>query len=356
MAEPAMRQAKDDVQQADPYDTPYERWKQSEGIPTIRGYHVDDVRSLELTPWRSRGGKGVFIDLVGTDGTADAYVYELAAGETSAAIKHIYEETTFILSGRGTTTIWNDQGKKQTVQWQEGTFFAIPPNVWHEHRNLSGTEPTRYFAMTTAPKALDTFDDLDFVFNNSHAFASRFNDQGDYFQEADRQERAAWGTNYVRDVLAQWPMQGGKRGRGTLSLAMPSCSSLVAQVTYGRPPGNYTSFHRHGAGINVVTLVLQGNGYSRMWPQGGTPRRTDWGPGSMFFPPELWWHGHFNVGPELWTSLLFLWGREKPEPGEGGDHIDVGDEDPAVHAEFDAELNQAGTACAMLEHPYCTLK
>lgn len=354
MAEAAVREPRDDAQQVDVPSGPYERWKESEGLPTVKGYHLQDVRTLELTTWRSRGGKGVFIDLEGTDGDADACVYELAPGESSVPIKHLYEETTFILSGRGTTSIWTDPGKKQTIEWQEGAFFAIPPNAWYEHRNLSETEPTRCYLMTTAPKVIRTFDDLDFVFNNSHAFADRFDDGLDYFQESNRQGRGAWRTNYMRDVLAHWPMQDGKRGRGTFNVAMPSCRSLIAQITYGRPPGNYTRIHRHGPGINAVTLVLEGNGYSQMWPDGGTPTRNDFGPGSVFLPPELWWHGHFNVGPGPWTSILVLWGREKPEPGEGGDHIDVEAEDPAMHAEFDAELRRAGVTCEMQEHPYCT--
>lgn len=356
MAERGTREAYESVEEAEAPSSPYDRWKESEGVATIQGYHLQDVRRLELTPWRSRGGNAVFIDLDGTDGDVDAYVYELAGGEASAPIKHVYEETTFILAGRGETTLWSDGGKKQSVQWQGGTFFAIPPNARHQHRNLSETEPTRCFGMSTAPKIINTFDDLDFVFDNPHAFASRFNDQADYFQEAERQGRGPWRTNYMRDLLAHWPMEGGERGRGTLNVAMPSCRSLRAQVTYGRPPGVYTRIHRHGPGINQVTLVLQGNGYSLMWPQGGTPSRADFAPGAMFLPPELWWHAHCNVGPGPWTSLLITWGRDRPEPGEGGDHIDFEDEDPAIHAEFDAELNRAGVACTMLDHPYCTQK
>jgi mannose-6-phosphate isomerase-like protein (cupin superfamily) len=356
LAEAVLRDARDEADHVGTPTSPYERWKKSEGLPTIQAFHLEDVHALELSPWSSRGGKGAFVGLDGTDGDADACIYELGPGEASVPIRHIYEETTFILSGRGATSIWTDSGNKQAVQWQEGTFFALPPNAWYQHRNLSDSEPTRCFAMTTAPKAINTFDDLDFVFNNSHPLTGRFDDRVDYFQEAPPPGSGVWRTNYMRDVLSHWPTQEGRRGRGTLNVAMPSCRSLTAQITYGRPPGNYTRIHRHGPGINTVTLVLEGNGYSWMWPHGGTPTRNNFAPGSMFLPPELWWHGHFNVGPQPWTSILVLWGREKPEPGEGGDHIEVDDEDPAMHAEFDAELQAAGVACTMRDHPYCTQK
>jgi hypothetical protein len=32
--------------------TGYYRWMQSEGIPVVEGFSVEDVRALELGPWR----------------------------------------------------------------------------------------------------------------------------------------------------------------------------------------------------------------------------------------------------------------------------------------------------------------
>src|SRR4051794_29166458 len=58
--------------------SPYENWKKSQGLPTLRGFQVDNVYDVELTPWAARGGSGVFINLDGTGGFNDSYVYELA--------------------------------------------------------------------------------------------------------------------------------------------------------------------------------------------------------------------------------------------------------------------------------------
>ena len=99
-----------------------------------------------------RGGSGVFINLEGTGGFNDTYLYELAPKESSAPIRHIYEETIYILKGQGATTVWIDEKKKQTIEWHERSYFAIPPNAWHQHHNLSGNEPIRYIAMTAAPR------------------------------------------------------------------------------------------------------------------------------------------------------------------------------------------------------------
>ena len=50
--------------------SPYELWKELEGLPTVRGLGIN-VHEVELTPWASRGGSGVFINLDGTGGFND---------------------------------------------------------------------------------------------------------------------------------------------------------------------------------------------------------------------------------------------------------------------------------------------
>src|SRR5688500_2580083 len=152
MREEAQEQIRRYNSEAAAWESPYELWKKSQGLPTLRGFQVDNVYEVELTPWKSRGGSGVFINLDGTGGFNDSYVYELAPRESSVPIRHIYDETVLILTGRGATTIWIDDQKKQTFEWSKNSYFSIPPNAWHQHHNLSGDEPARYFAMTAAPR------------------------------------------------------------------------------------------------------------------------------------------------------------------------------------------------------------
>jgi hypothetical protein len=96
--------------------------------------------------------------------------------------------------------------------------------------------------------------------------------------------------------------------------------------------------------------------------------RVDWSPGSMFVPPEGWWHAHFCTSKEHAVFLAIGWGTDKPKPGgrqydyskspqEGGDQYKFIDETPDVHALFEAELAKNGVACRMGGvHPYCTAK
>src|SRR5436189_125087 len=104
--------------EAEEWQSPYELWKQSEGLPTLRGYSIKNVFEEELYPWKTRGGSGVFINLEGTGG-------------------------------------FND-----------------------------------------------TFKNLEFVFDNPFVFKDRFDGEGNYFQESEREsKRGPWKTNFVADVV-----------------------------------------------------------------------------------------------------------------------------------------------------------
>lgn len=358
----------DALTEATSWKSPYELWKESQGIPTIHGLGVKDLNAVELTPWPARGGAGVFINLEGTGGFNDAYAFELGPRASSVSIKHIYEETVYILGGQGATTVWIDEKNKQTFEWRERSYFAIPPNAWYQHHNLSGSEPVRYLAMTAAPRVIDTFKNLDFVFGNPFVFTDRFNGEQGYFQETQRTDSRTWRTNFLADVVdasrRRTPSTGGwNRAIGGFGASFAMVNSTVRSHSSGWAAGTYKKAHRHGPGIHI--LILQGHGYSLMWPEGQPRERIDWRPGSLFVPPEMWFHQHFATSPEPVLFLAIGWGSDKPKAGGkqyvyistklGGDQIEWEDEDPAIHAEYEAELRRNGVGCQMgAHHPFCT--
>lgn len=357
------------VQEAEAYRSPYERWKDSQGIPTIRGYWVKNLYEVELTPWPARGGAGVFVNLEGTGGFNDMYVFEIPPGKSTEPIKHIYEETAFILKGVGSCTVWNDPARKQTFEWRERSYFSVPPNATHQFHNLSGSEPVRYISMTAAPRVLDTFKDLDFVFNNPWVFKDRFNDQEGYFTESKTWAGHQWHTNFVADVIAATPypdkVTSEGRGGGTVATIFNMVNSTVRSHSQAWPVGTHSKLHRHGPGIHVV--LLRGEGYSLMGLDYDSMERIDWAPGSMFVPPENWWHGHFNTSRDPALFLAIGWGSDKPKSGgrsyvykpvrDGGDQFEFDEEDSSIHKMWEEELAKNGVECRMGPvHPYCTHK
>jgi gentisate 1,2-dioxygenase len=157
---------------------------------------------------------------------------------------------------------------------------------------------------------------------------------------------------------------GFDRGGGAKSTVFRMVNNTVKSHVSLWGVGAYKKAHRHGPGIHV--LIIRGTGYSLMWQEGKPMERIEWGPGSVFVPPEMWFHQHFNGGADPVFFLAIGWGSDKPKAGgkayiyksvkEGGDQIEYEDEEPEIHAEFEAAMKKAGARCKMDYHPHCTMK
>ena len=44
--------------------TPYQRWIESQGIPIIRTFYLEDLRKVEVAPWDWKGGRGAILNLI----------------------------------------------------------------------------------------------------------------------------------------------------------------------------------------------------------------------------------------------------------------------------------------------------
>ncbi len=103
---------------------------------------------LELGDWARSGGKAAFVNMDGAGSTCDTLVEEIAPGGQLKPQRHMYEKAVFILEGQGATTIWNEGGKKHTLEWQKGSLFSTPLNTWHQHFNAQGKAPVRMVSLT----------------------------------------------------------------------------------------------------------------------------------------------------------------------------------------------------------------
>jgi oxalate decarboxylase/phosphoglucose isomerase-like protein (cupin superfamily) len=339
-------------------DTPYTCWVRAEGLDIISSFYVPNLHTIELKPWARRGGRGVFLNHDASRTSNDCYVCEIPPGRELAPQRQLYEEMILILDGRGSTSVWNDAGRKITFEWKAGSMFAIPLNAWHQHFNGSGVEPARYVAVTNAPVIINAFGDLDFVFNTRRDFTDRFNGEPDYFANRSERKGLLLDTNFVPDAvnlpLASAKERGAGGGHIRFSMAKGHMNSHISQFAVG----TYKKAHAHGPGAHVI--ILNGQGFSLMWPEGEEPQRFEWQEGSMIVPPNAWLHQHFNTGttparylafkaegvairnaqgvPKAWISRRL-----------GGDQIDYADESPRVRRWFEEALARRGLTSRMEE-------
>ncbi len=326
----------------------YDRWLEAEKVPVFSGFNVPNLKEIELEPWDRIGGKVMYILLDGAENTNDAYVAEIAPTKQLKVERHLYEEVIYILKGRGATTVWHEEEKKQAFEWQEGSLFLIPPNAFHQLYNTSGSEPARFYAVTTAPLLINYFHNHDFVFNNDFRFTDRFNGDRDFFSgKGTTMPERRWGTNFIPDVRS-FPLQTWKeRGAGGKNVMLElGDNALVAHISEF-PLGTYKKAHRHGPGAHVI--IVEGRGFSLLWREGEEKKKVDWEAGSVLVPPNMVFHQHFNTGNTPARYLAIRWGSKKhpvfsgwsnvtQNLKQGGNQIEYEDEDPAVRRLFEQEL------------------
>jgi mannose-6-phosphate isomerase-like protein (cupin superfamily)/oxalate decarboxylase/phosphoglucose isomerase-like protein (cupin superfamily) len=349
----------------------YVDWQRSEGAPIITGFYLEDLSKVELGPWERKGGRGAFVNLDGTGGVNDTQVIELAPGGQSAPEKHLYEEFVYIVSGRGSTSVWYDEDRKQTFEWGTGSLFAIPLNATYQHFNGSGREPARYMAVTTAPIMFRLLRSREFIFDNPHRFHERFTGEAGYFAgegkilQSKRTQTVV--TNFIPDVHSLGLHSWKERGGGGTHIGIELCENSTGAHISEFQIGTYKKGHRHGPGAHVI--ILDGDGFSTLWKDGDAePIKCDWRPGAVIVPPENWFHQHFNTGnyPARYLALRYQ-GRKYVSTssigrGEGdisvklgGNQIEYEDEDRKVHELFESELASHGATCRMKGYiPWCT--
>jgi oxalate decarboxylase/phosphoglucose isomerase-like protein (cupin superfamily) len=355
----------------------YEEWMSGEGIPIHEAAAgIDDVTELPRKPWARTGGAGAFIQLLGPQqAERGIYVGEIPGGKALEAERHLYQEAIIILKGLGSTEVWQEGMPKRIFEWGEGSVFAPPLNCWH--RMINGSrEPTLFLAVTTAPKAMNLFCGDDVVFHCAHRFLNHFSDETDYFVPTQKREKMGrystlWYTNFIadaKDVLLdsqEQKVSGGQITGYRMANGFPN-GHISAW-----PAGRYHKAHYHGPG--AILVGLEGEGYVLVWPhtlgthpyQKGESNKVlkiNWGPRSIYSPPDGWFHQHFNGGSRP-ARHLAVYGASSGVPGytdsvgqdfsgtvsfrEGGTLIDYEDEDPQIRKDFAATLKEKGISLQM---------
>jgi len=237
---------------------------------------------------------------------------------------------------------------------------------------------------------MDLFHSPEFAFEDNFIFKDRYSGEEDYFKvgrKVDRGSRAhlVWDTNFIPDLKAaadmlEDPLEGVK-GAGVRIMNFEMSENILTGHISEWPVGMYHKAHYHGPG--AILLGLRSKGYVLLWPKtlGTTPYKdgygdqvvkVNWGDGAVYSPGDGWFHEHFNTGPQPARHIAFRTGGTKYKVSfrgsenedatvvdikKGGALIEHEDEDPEIHAHFEAALAHEGVKCAMgKHHPYCTQK
>lgn len=323
----------------------YKKWQKAQRIPIVEDFFIQDLRKVPLGRWERIGGDAAFINMEGTGEVTGGYVCEIAPGKSLEPQRHIYEELLYVLKGRGATTVWDGKGAKHTIEWQEGSLIALPLNVKYQHF-VQGSEPARLFSVNNMPIIFNLFHNPDFIFNTPYEFADRYNGEPDYFSGAGKSYPGRiLETSFITDARAVELQEWKERGQGTNRMLEMANGVMAAHISEF-PVATCKKAHRHGPGFNV--LIIEGKGFSLFWQEGQPIRRHDWQEGSVFVPPAMWFHQHFNTGatpvrylPIRFGGIKFSMGRAFGDFDVVNDpvnQIEYCDEDPSIRKMFEEEL------------------
>ena len=343
-------------------ETSYEKWIKGTGLPIHGGYYIEDGRTVELGWWAERECNAAFLMLEGLQGVSEARITEIPPGKTLPPLKFALDEVVYVLDGRGLTTVWRDEGKeKRTFEWQKHSMFLLPRNHFHQFSNAQGDKPVRLLHQSYLPLAMTAVPEPTFFFNNPQEFPDLMaGSSDDFYSEASvipsgrNNVRSQWIGNFFPDMRA-WdklvPFRGRGAGGTTVSIQFPGSPMTCHMSVFD--PKTYKKGHRHGPGF--VLVIPTGEGYSVMWQGDGEKVVVPWHEGSIFVPPRMWFHQHFNLGDTPARYLALHPPREfsSGEQVQGeANQIEYPYEDSFIRERFEGELAKRGLTSIMPDEAY----
>jgi quercetin dioxygenase-like cupin family protein len=344
----------------------YDRWMEEQGVPVHRGYYIEDVRTVELGWWAARGCDAAFLQLAGQEGVTEARVTEIPPGESLPPLKLSFDEIVYAVQGQGLTTVWEGSGEyKRTFEWQAHSMFLLPAGTTHQFSNAQGYNPARLLHYNYLPVAMSVISEPKFFFNNPSLEFHRLSEQREFFSEAkiagdadatDHWTGLHWSGNFFPDMRA-WdkllPLRQRGAGGHAVFIRFPGSELRVHMSVF--QSRTYKKAHRHGPGR--VIIIPAGEGYSILWEEGSEKIVVPWHEGSVFVPPNRWFHQHFNVSatPARYLALHPLpqfSGHGEKVQDRVRDVIEYPDEEPWIRAKFEEELAQRGLTSLMPVEAY----
>ena len=218
------------------YATAWETFLDEEGIPVFKGIGMRDARELPRRPWARTGGKGSYIQLIGTNNDTGMFVVEVPPRGSLKPQRHMYEERYVVVEGHGACEVWKEGSSvKSGFEWQQWSIFSVPLNAWFRIENHSDS-PAVLIAANSAPTMMNLLQNQDFIFNNDFNFNDRFGgDLESYWQPKTKVQpqpvrgRAMLTSNIIPDASRVYLPLDNNRGPGHRWLAPDMTGNTVLQ-------------------------------------------------------------------------------------------------------------------------------
>jgi oxalate decarboxylase/phosphoglucose isomerase-like protein (cupin superfamily) len=336
--------------------TTYEQWRDSRGIPVHEDFFVADLTKVETAHLPDLGVEAAFIELEGAGDTTGSMVLHLGRNEATTARRHLYEEVVYVAEGEGVTEV-ETGGTVVSCRWSTGAVFSVPLN--RTYRHLATSAGAVLYCVNTSPPVMNLFHNTEFIDDNPFEFSDRFDGREGYFSTLGRMWHVpeglfSWETNLVEDTVNMELPPLPDRGAGGHNMTFQlGDNTLIAHVSEF-PVGTYKKAHYHGPSAHVI--LLAGSGYSLLWDKSFDDRvRVDWHRHSVFVPPNMWWHQHFNTGASPARYLAIRYGSSKhrfdhshdgvtTDRRAGGSQLEYDEQDPRVHELFREECRANGVS------------
>jgi hypothetical protein len=250
---------------------PYLNWVKAEGALIHEGAALD-LLALDVKPWARFGMKGAVCHIDGRCDYLTAFLFALEAGQSSAPVRHTYEDVFYVLSGNGETQITFSDGHEITIEWGEKKLFAVPINATALH--TAGSSGARFVALSDFRYLMGLYRNEAFLFGNTSPLHGR-------------QKRA------VDAGLVVDPMQAPFSADELMPLALADLSVGIDLTTISAKSSTLARRQMQGRHI----LGVDGQGFSLSFSnQTSDIRRIDWRHGILFGLKGMQFHQHFNAG------------------------------------------------------------
>ena len=150
---------------------PYLNWARAEGVPIVEGATLD-LLALETKPWARFGMYGAICHVEGRCDFLSAFLFELAPGQSSTPVRHLYEDCFYVLEGAGVSEITLSDGARHELTWGPGVVFTTPVNATGRLR-ADGASRARLLTLNDMRYLMGLYRNEAFLFDNASPMSAR---------------------------------------------------------------------------------------------------------------------------------------------------------------------------------------